>query len=176
MRPSKTESNQLTISEFEVTCDSLACRLCGHVGLVAVVNVSNGGTRPGCPSCGCSTPLKGIQWLRRQDANTRKLRRPSGDPSTEDVWQANGDCCFFCGKTGQECKELGIGTTIQHGVPFVEPGGPESPLVPFCSRCQQASLAAQEEIRAHRDSRTRLMDIIERLREKQRLLDEEREG
>jgi len=163
-----------SLADFEAQRDRLSCRLCGHLGLVGVTNENNGGIRAGCPACGCSNPIAGVQWLRKQDAQSRKLRRPSGDPSTQGVWKANGDRCFFCGKTREECQEIGMGLTIQHGVPFAEPGGPESALVPFCSRCQQASVAAQAEMRAHRDNRTRLMDIIDRLREKQQALDRER--
>jgi hypothetical protein len=92
----------------------------------------------------------------------RKLRRPPGDPSPTEVWQANGDVCAFCALTRAECHEYGIGITVQHVVP-VFMGGGDGPLVPFCARCQQASTAEQEKQRRIRERHGSMWDIIKRV-------------
>ena len=131
----------MTVEEFEEKRATLTCVQCGAGHLTTVMNPNNGGIRPTCVACGSSAPLRGVQWLKQQSATSRKVKRPSSDPSTAEVWQVNGDCCGFCGMTKEECERYHIGLTIQHVVPFVE-GGIDGPMVPFCARCQEASRAA----------------------------------
>lgn len=152
----------MTLEEFERAKRDLSCRLCGTVGLIAAENANNGGVRPGCPSCGSSTPLAGVQWLKR----TKRINRPSGAYDTSEVWEANGNCCAFCGKTRGECERFRIGLTVQHVVPFSEPGGIEGPLIPFCMRCQQASTAAFAETKRIRHYLETLEELIARIRAK----------
>jgi len=152
----------MTLDEFNAAKADLSCRHCGTVGLVAVENTNNGGVRPGCPSCGDAVPLAGVQWLKR----TKRVNRPSGAYDTAEVWEANGNCCAFCGKTSLECERFKIGLTVQHVVPFSEPGGIDGPLIPFCARCQQASVAALAETRCLRRYLETLEDQIARIRAK----------
>lgn len=163
----------MTLTEFEATRETLSCRLCGQTGLVSVPNPNNEGVRAGCPACGCSNPIPGVQWLKKQSAESRRLRRPSGDPRTEEVWAANGDTCAYCGKTRAECEEIEIGITVQHVVP-VSQGGEKGVLIPFCARCQQGSVAALAETQRWRHRFEDLKETIARLREKQHVLDRER--
>jgi len=152
----------VTLNEFELAKADLSCRLCGAVGLIAVENANNGGVRPGCPACGSSNPLAGVQWLKR----TKRANRPSGAYETSEVWEANGNCCAFCGKTRLECERFKIGLTVQHVVPFSEPGGIEGPLIPFCARCQQSSAAALAETQCVRRYLESLEEQIARIRAK----------
>lgn len=152
----------MTLEEFTRAKAGLSCRECGHVGLVAVENPNNGGVRPGCPSCGLSTPLAGVQWLKR----TKRVNRPSGAYETSEVWGANGNVCAFCGKTRLECERFKIGLTVQHVIPYSEPGGIDGPLIPFCARCQQASAAALAETQRIRRYLETLEEQIARIREK----------
>lgn len=163
----------MTREEFEVLAETLICRACGHTGLSMVENTNNGGVRPGCPACGSGQPLAGVQWLKQRGAESRKLRRPSTDPKADEVWTANGDHCAFCGKTRKECEQYGIGLTVQHVVPIVR-GGANSPLAPFCARCQQASWAALAETERIGRAFESLEAQLARLREKQEGLDRER--
>lgn len=165
----------MTVEEYDQQSPSLVCRMCGHVGLVRVSVANNGGERPGCPSCGHSTPLLGVQFLKKNSAASRRVKRPSGDPSPADVWEANGNTCAFCGKTREECERFGIGITNQHVVPFAE-GGESGPLIPFCARCQQQSTAAQAETKRIRNYVESITETIERLRVKQAALDRERQA
>ncbi len=150
----------MTRGEFNAQRDHLSCQGCGQVGLVAVENPNNGGVRPGCPACDHPTPLPGVQWLRKSSAESRKVRRPSSAPTTDEVWEANGNVCAFCGKTRKELERFRIGLTIQHVIPFSTPGGSASPLIPFCARCQQASVAALAETRCLRIGLANLDETI----------------
>ncbi len=150
----------MTVEEFEDQKATLACQLCGHLGLVAVHVVNNNGVRPGCPGCGCNAPLPGVQWLKQ--SKDRKVKRPSNEPTTEEVWEANGNTCAFCGKRRDECERFKIGLTKQHVVPFVE--GRAGPLIPFCARCQQASVAALAETQRIRHYLNTLEEQIARIR------------
>ena len=87
--------------------------------------------------------LDGVQWLAQ---GAVKDRRPKlGPRATAEVWAANGDRCSFCGKSRTFCKSVGIGLTVQHVQPVVFGGGDDGPLIPFCARCQQSSVAALAE-------------------------------
>lgn len=163
----------MTLEEFEAQRDLLACRLCGHVGLVALTNPNNGDLRPGCANCGYSSSVREVQWLMQTSADRWMLRPPSGDSSASEVWEANGNSCAFCGKTRTACEQFGIGITIQHVIP-VSQGGEAGPLVPFCTRCQQVRVAALAETQRLRHYTERLEDTIASLRDKQRALGRER--
>ncbi len=163
----------MTREEFESQSATLACRLCAHVGLVRVENANNGGIRPGCPACGSANPIAGVQWLKQNRADSRRVKRPSGDPTPEEVWSANGNTCAYCGKTREECERYGSGITAQHVKPFSQEGA-ESPLVPFCSRCQQGSVAALAETTRIRRAFESVQEQLARLQEKQRELDTRR--
>jgi 5-methylcytosine-specific restriction endonuclease McrA len=134
-------------ADFNAQRDELACRQCGAVGLTIERNPNNNGVRPQCPSCGSKSPLRGVQWLRQNRADDRRPRRWAGDPTTEEVWAANGDHCAYCGKSRALCERLGIGLTVQHVRPVIFGGAADSSLIPFCSRCQQGSTAALAETR-----------------------------
>jgi hypothetical protein len=134
-------------SDFNAARDQLTCQTCGHVGLTLERNQNNNGIRPVCPECGSKSPLQSVMWLRQDRAEKRRPRRVSGDPSTIDVWIANGDRCAYCGKSRSLCELLGIGLTVQHVEPVIFGGAEGSPLVPFCARCQQGSAAALAETR-----------------------------
>jgi hypothetical protein len=100
-----------------------------------------------------------VQWLKQNGAAERKLRRV-GTPRPDDVWSANGNHCGFCGKPRSLCERLGIGLTVQHLVPVVFGGADESPLVPFCARCQEWSVAALRETRDVLGELEALDDVI----------------
>jgi 5-methylcytosine-specific restriction endonuclease McrA len=134
-------------ADFNAQRNELACRKCGATGLTVERNPNNNGVRPRCPACGSRSPLPGVQWLRQDKAHQRRPRRLSGDPSTGEVWEANGNHCAYCGKSRVLCERLGIGLTIQHIQPVVFGGTEKSVLVPFCSRCQQGSTAVLAETR-----------------------------
>jgi hypothetical protein len=154
----------MTRSEFEKQRAQLPCQGCGHVGLEPEVNANNGGVRPRCPACGSKTPLAGIQWLPKDSAEARRPRSLPGQPSTEQVWAANGDHCAFCGKPRLLCERLGIGLQAQHLHPVLfSQDEALGPLIPFCARCQQASAAALEETRRILGTLTSLDAIIARI-------------
>lgn len=139
-----TDMNGLTREAFARQRKELGCQHCGQVGLDEY-RPSSGADLVGarCPGCGSLRPLAGVQWLPK-DSATR--RRPRSAISPEDVWMANGDHCAFCGKSRTLCLRLGVGLTVQHVVPVVF-GGEDSVLIPFCARCQEASVAALRETR-----------------------------
>lgn len=145
---------------------SLVCAQCGAVGLDVERNSNNGGVRPVCRHCGSQSPLPGVQWLKQRSADERRPRRLSRDPTTLEVWKANGEHCAFCGKSRDLCQRLGIGITIQHVQPVVFGGALDSPLIPFCARCQQMSTAALEETRRIEVGISTLQDVIHRIEEK----------
>jgi hypothetical protein len=145
---------------------SLVCAQCGVVGLDVERNPNNGGVRPICPHCGSRAPLAGVQWLKQRSAHGRRPRRFSGDPTTLEVWKANGEHCAFCGKSRELCQRLGTGLTIQHVHPVVLGGALDSPLIPFCARCQQMSTAALQETRRVEAGISTLRHIIRRIEEK----------
>jgi hypothetical protein len=155
----------MTLLEFESKRHEIACARCNATGLEIEHNVNNMGARARCPHCGATGTrcLPGKEWLPKNDATSRRPRRPAGEPSGPDVWEANGNVCAFCSITAAECAEYGMGLTAQHIVPVFMGGGGTSPLIPFCSRCQQASLAAQEAQRRIREKNTPLWDIIRRI-------------
>jgi len=163
----------MELEEFEAQRLTLQCRHCQHVGLESDRNVNNGGVRPVCPSCWSPSPLNGVMWLRQRGAKSRRIKRPPGDPSAAEVWEINGGCCSFCGKSREECERYGIGITVQHVKPFSQ-DGVESPLVPFCSRCQQGSVAALAETTRIRCAFKSIQEQLARLQEKQRELDARR--
>lgn len=152
----------MSLPEFRERAHQLVCRHCDHVGLVESPRSGGGGIRPVCPACLDLTPLNGVSWLPQNDLKTR---RPNlGSTATADVWEANGDRCAFCGKSRALCERLGLGLTIQHVLPVVY-GGAEGPLIPFCARCQQASVAALAEtqrIEEHVGTLQATIDRIER--------------
>lgn len=148
----------MTVAEFLECKDEMVCRECHAVGFIlSERNPNNGGVRGICAKCGSP----GTQWLAQQMVRTPKR----GLRDTMAVWLANGDHCSFCGKTRQLCSRLGIGLTAQHVVPFAE-AGDEWPLIPFCARCQQASLAALEETKRVTRTINDLDSIIRRIEEK----------
>lgn len=144
--------------EFEQRRADLCCRHCGAVGLETEHNPNNGGVRAVCPGCGSKQPLLGVQWLPKATAK----RARAGTVTTSEVWEANGNHCSFCGKSRALCERLGIGLTAQHVVPFAE-AGDDWPLIPFCSRCQQASAAALAETRRVQETVGGLDAIIQRI-------------
>lgn len=150
----------MTLEEFEAQRRTMPCPGCGVIGELQIDhNVNNNGKRPTCP-CG----WRG-QWLpQNASAAARRLRRPPGTPSPEEVWKANGDHCGFCGKPRWFCERIGIGLTVQHVQPVVFGGG-DGPLCPFCARCQQASVAALEETRRVLGEVDNLDSIIKRIEE-----------
>jgi 5-methylcytosine-specific restriction endonuclease McrA len=139
-------------ADFNAQRSELACRECGAVGLTVERNPNNNGVRPQCPRCGSKSPLRGVQWLRQSTAEDRRPRRWAGDPTTEEVWAANGNHCAYCGKSRALCERLGIGLTVQHVRPVIFGGAADSRLIPFCSRCQQGSTAALAETRGIEDA------------------------
>ena len=145
----------MTVAEFEAQHDHLWCQHCNSSPLELEHNHNNGGVRPVCPSCRSATPLAGIQWLRKRSAEERKPVRPGADPTTEEVWQANGNHCAHCGLSGEHVEFLGIGKSKQHVLPFKD-GGEEGPLIPLCRWCQQDSASQMK----------RLQSLIARLAEK----------
>jgi 5-methylcytosine-specific restriction endonuclease McrA len=165
----------MTLDDFNAQRPDLACQQCGSIGLEVCRNINNNGVRPHCPHCGSGQPLKGVTWLSQNNAQARRPKRPSSDPTPADVWEVNGNHCAYCGKTKEECEKYGIGITMQHVHPFAD-GGEESPLIPFCARCQQGSVAALAETQRIRKRVVTLEDQINGLREKQRELDEKRKG
>lgn len=177
---------RMTVEEFEEQKDTLACRHCGHIGLQSIWNANNNSIRPVCGACGKRYPLLdpatgvAIQYLRQRSAASRRLRRLPGEPTGPDVWEANGNHCAYCGKTREECVQYGIGLTAQHIIPCECSHcrdldlSVSSPLVPFCSRCQQASAAALAETERIRHTVNSFKDQIEVLRRKQEALDRER--
>ncbi len=162
-----------TLQAFLSAMGTLACRHCGHIGLESEHNTNNNGVRPRCPQCGSVSPLSGVQWLKQNRSEGRKLKRPSGDPTPSEVWEANGGCCAYCGKTREECERYGVGITVQHVKPFAD-GGDRGPLAPFCARCQQGSTAAQAETRLIRRAWQSIEEQLARIRDKQEALDRER--
>lgn len=164
----------MTLEEFNAVRSELACRQCGAVGLETSHNPNNNGVRPHCPHCGSSQPLMGTTWLSQNSASARRPKRPSSDPTPAEVWEVNGNHCAYCGKTKEECEKYSIGITMQHVHPFAD-GGADSPLIPFCARCQQGSVAALAETQRIRKRMVTLEDQINRLRERQQALDAKRQ-
>ena len=160
----------MTLEEFDQARVSLCCQQCGAIGLEVFRNMNNNGVRPHCPHCKSGQPLRGTMWLSQHSAQARRPKRPSSDPTAAEVWEVNGNHCAYCGKTKEECEKYGIGITMQHVHPFAD-GGEESPLIPFCSRCQQGSVAALAETQRIRKRMATLEDHINHLRERQRELD-----
>jgi len=155
----------MNIAEFEAIRLTAACGRCGHVGLGTEYNRNNNGIRPICPECGSGQPIPGVMWLGQD--KQRRLKRPPGDPAGPDVWAWNGEHCAFCGITRAEAETLGLGLTAQHVVPYACthcPEAVESPLVPFCSRCQEASAASTKKTEAWRRGYETLRQQIERIR------------
>ena len=154
----------MTLGEFRAQFVGLQCRHCHAIGLVeSPRNANNGGIRPLCPACGSVSPLDGVQWLSQ---NAARDRRPAlGPKATEDVWEANGNRCSFCGKSRALCDRLGIGLTAQHVIPVLY-GGEDGPLIPYCARCQQASVAALEETRRVEEHTAGLRAIIDRIQKR----------
>ena len=151
----------MNLVEYEGSRHSLSCQHCGRLGLDIDYNPNNNGRRPRCPACGSTSPLSGVQWLP-QGAVARTPVARRGDPSPAEVWAANGNHCSFCGKSVDLCSRLGIGLTAQHVQPLVMGGG-ESPLIPFCARCQEMSRAALMETRNVLDCLGGLDAIIQRI-------------
>lgn len=151
----------MTVLEFEAQRAQFACRHCQTLGLELERHPNNNGVRPVCPHCRSKAPLSGVQWLTQNGAADRKLRR-GHTPAPADVWQVNGNHCAFCGKSRVECERLGIGLTVQHVVPVVF-GGEDGPLVPFCARCQEKSVAELRETRDVRGVLAGLDEIIARI-------------
>lgn len=151
----------MTLAEFEVQRASLACQHCRHLGLDLERNPNNNGVRPVCPACLSKIPISGVQWLQQNGAADRKLRRGK-TPAPADVWIANGDHCAFCGKPRHLCERLGIGLTVQHIVPVIL-GGEDGPLVPFCARCQEKSVAELRHTREVMGELATLDEIIKRI-------------
>jgi hypothetical protein len=151
----------LSMVEFEAQRANLACQHCQHVGLEVERNPNNNGLRPICGHCGSKIPLSGVQWLTQNGAANRKLRRGQTDTPLN-VWLENGDHCAFCGKSRTLCERLGIGITVQHVVPVVL-GGDQGPLIPFCARCQEMSVAALRETRDVQRTVGSLEEIIARI-------------
>ena len=137
----------LSLAEFEAQRDHLWCQHCNHAPLDLEHNQNNGGVRPVCPSCQSVTPLRGVQWLRKRNANDRKPVRPSGDPTTEEVWQANGNHCAHCGLSAAQVEFLGIGKSKQHVIPFKD-AGEDGPLIPLCSWCQQDAASQMKRLQS----------------------------
>ena len=164
----------MTVDEFEAQQTTLICQHCGKGDLVLVENPNNGGVRPGCLSCQSYQPLALVTWLKQNKAKKRQVKRPVGDPSPDEVWEANGNYCAYCGKTRGDCETYGLGLSSQHVIPFHLPGGPDSPLVPFCSRCQQGSAAALAETERIRRAFEGVQRQLMRIREKQHEVDGER--
>lgn len=164
----------MTLDDFNTHCATMLCQQCGAVGLDTFHNPNNNGMRPQCSHCGSGQPLKGVMWLSQNSALARRPKRPSGDPTPAEVWEVNGNHCAYCGKTKEECEKYKIGITVQHVHPFAD-GGAESPLIPFCARCQQGSVAALAETERIRRHMVTLEDQIGRLRERQRGLDVKRQ-
>lgn len=160
----------MTAEEFDSQRAALACQQCGAIGLEVLHNVNNNGLRPQCPHCGSGQPLRGIMWLSQNSAAKRKVTRPSSDPTPAEVWEVNGNCCAYCGKTKEECEKYGIGITMQHVLPFAD-GGIDGPLVPFCARCQQGSVAALAETQRIRRRMETLEEQLARMKQKQEALD-----
>lgn len=163
----------MTLDDFKAQCSELVCQQCGAVGLEPFHNPNNNGIRPHCQYCGSGQPLKGVMWLSQNSAQARRPKRPSSDPTPTEVWEVNGNHCAYCGKTKEECEKYGIGITMQHVHPFVD-GGEDSPLVPFCSRCQQGSVAALAETQRIRKRLLTLEDQINHLRARQEELNTKR--
>ena len=115
-----------------------------------------------CPACLSRPPLEGVQWIPKDSA---AARRPKPAIAPDEVWRVNGDHCAFCGKPRWFCERLGIGLTAQHVVPAVFGGG-TGPLIPFCARCQEASVAALKETRNVLDALNTLDTIIQRIEAK----------
>ena len=153
----------MTVLEFEAQRAGLVCQHCGRDGLQLDRNANNGGIRPVCSACGSKTPIPSVQWLAQTGAADRKARRASVDPA--DVWEANGNHCAFCGKPRWLCERLRIGLTAQHLVPVVL-GGEAGVLIPFCARCQEASVAALRETRNVLGEIESLDTIIQRIESK----------
>lgn len=164
----------LNIAEFESKKDSLRCRGCGHVGLVAIHNANNNGTRAGCPNCGHKNPILGVQWLA---GTSHELRRPAGEPTGPEVWASNGDFCFACGITRQECAREGIGLHCHHAWPYRDremSPDVELPTIPCCSTCHWVITGLQDQRRRLRKAFTTIEEDLARLREKQAALDRAR--
>ena len=157
----------MTVEEFEAKQAELTCQHCGKGGLVLITNPNNGGVRPGCLACQTFQPIEGLTWLKQNKAKKRMVKRPGGDPTPKEVWEANGNYCAYCGKTQEDCERYGIGLSSQHVIPFHLPGGAESPLVPFCSRCQQRSAAALAETEFIRRAFESVQSQLARIRDKQ---------
>lgn len=151
----------MNLVEFEAAQSSLSCQHCNHLGLAIEHNPNNNGRRPRCPACRSTSPLAGVQWLP-QGAVARTPVARRGDPSGPEVWAANGNHCSFCGKPADLCRRLNIGLQAQHVQPLVMGGG-ESPLIPFCARCQEMSRAALMETRDLLDCLGGLDAIIKRI-------------
>ena len=164
----------MTAEEFDVQRAGLACRQCGGIGLETEHNTNNNGVRPHCPHCGSGQPIKGAMWLSQNSASARRPKRPSSDPTPAEVWEVNGNHCAYCGKTKEECEKYKIGITMQHVHPFAD-GGKDGPLIPFCSRCQQGSVAALAETQRVRKCVVTLEDQISHLRDRQMDLDTKRQ-
>lgn len=148
----------MTRDEFAERRHQLVCQHCGREGLETERNDNNGGVRAVCSGCGSRTPLLGVQWL----AKVSSKRPKRGLVDTREVWAANGNHCSFCGKSRELCERLNVGLTAQHVVPFAE-AGDEWPLIPFCTRCQQASAAALAETRRVQETVAGLDEIIQRI-------------
>jgi hypothetical protein len=154
----------MTRTEFEEQRATLICRHCGGVGLEQFSpGPSDALVGARCPWCLRNHPIDGIQWLPKDSAGARRPR--VGKVTTDEVWEANGNRCAFCAKPRALLDRLHIQATVQHVVPVVYGGG-EGPLIPFCSRCQQASAAALEETRLVLGEIDSLDGIIKRIEEK----------
>lgn len=137
----------MTVAEFEAQQQTLSCQHCRYVPLALERNANNNGLRPICPACDSRTPIPNVQWLSQQEAYDRRPKRPSGDPTVEEVWEANGNHCAHCGLSAQQIEFLGIGKTKQHVVPFKDEGK-DGPLIPLCAWCQQDSAAQMKRLTA----------------------------
>jgi 5-methylcytosine-specific restriction endonuclease McrA len=100
-------------------------------------------------------------WLPKAKVKTP----PRGKADLDDIWNACGNHCAWCGMTRARLEEVGIGLQADHVVPFWK-NGDEWPVQPLCARCHQEKNARQAATRALEENVAEFKTIIERIEAK----------
>lgn len=152
----------MNLQEFEEQKHLYVCQHCGFQGLVLERNENNGGVRPICPHCGSKTPIPRVQWLAQNTSRIPRTRKADVD----DVWTQNGNRCTHCARSRAFLERIGIGLNVQHILPIWADPDEKSVVVPYCTRCHQASTAEQAATRQLEGHDDTLAQIIRRIETK----------
>jgi hypothetical protein len=134
----------------EFNSSSIACKFCGASDLEIRESQQHPGGGIWCRGCG-----RHQFWLSIDRAESHRPALKRG--TTEQVWNAWGNCCAHCGLSESELARLGIGRTVQHCPPFAE-ANHNANFIPLCDWCQQQSASWMK----------RLKSLLDRLIERER--------